>query len=212
MTRPSIPAPALRGDYIQVAGRDGSLFQTDGTYENIEIAVQLNYFRPPNEWGDTYRRLKAWINGPGVLRFSDDSEVFYKVKASGISAMERKSRFGAVLEAVFICEPFQYHDSGTAELTPEMARFNPYYTARPIYYITGNGTATLTVNGYPMTAIVGGNLTIDTDRMIAYRDNGTLENTSVTGDYDDLILNPGENTITITNGFTLKVRPNYRSL
>lgn len=212
VTRPSIPAPQLRGEYIQIAGRDGSLFQTDGSYENIEINITLNFFRPPNEWGDTYRQLKAWINGPGILRFSDDSSVFYKVKYSGISEMNRKTRYGAIIEATFILDPFTYLDSGTAILTPQEAKLNPYYLSKPTYYITGQGTATLTVNGNTMTALVGGNLTIDTERMVSYRENGPIENTSVTGYYDDLYLLPGENEISITNGFTLKVKPNYRSL
>lgn len=212
VTRPAIPAPQLRGEYVQIAGRDGSLFETDGSYENIEIPVLLNYFRPPNEWGNTYRQVKAWIRGKGILRFSDDTDVFYKVKYCGVSDFARKTRYGANLEATFICDPYTYHDSGTAEMTPNEARFNPYDLAKPIYKITGNGSATITVNGKTVTALVGGNLTIDTDLMISYRDNGVIETTSLEGDYDNLYLLPGENTITITNGFTLKVIPNFRSL
>ena len=29
--RPSIPSPIQRGNYIQIAGRDGALLDTDGT-------------------------------------------------------------------------------------------------------------------------------------------------------------------------------------
>ena len=211
-TRPSIPAPQLRGEFVQIAGRDGSLFETDGSYENIEFPILLNYFRPPNEWGNTYRQVKAWLRGGGILRFSDDSDVFLKVKYCGVSEFERKTRYGANIEATFICDPYTYHDSGTAEMTPNEARFNPYDLAKPIYKITGNGNATLTVNGNRMTALVGGNLTIDTDLMLSYRNNGQDESTTVDGDYEDLYLLPGENTISITSGFTLKVIPNYRSL
>ena len=68
---------------------------------------------------------------------------------------------------------------------------------------------TLTVNGNEMTANVGQNLTIDTDLMIAYRQDGTLQNTAVTGDYEDLYLVPGDNVISITSGFDLKIIPNW---
>ena len=56
------------------------------------------------------------------------------------------------------------------------------------------------------------NLTIDTGRKLAYREDGTLSNTSVTGDYDNLILIEGRNKIEITDGFELKVIPNWRRL
>lgn len=82
----------------------------------------------------------------------------------------------------------------------------------PVYKITGEGNCTLTINGHPVTANVAQNLTIDTDKMVAYREDGTLQNTSVTGDYEDMYLWPGQNAITLTEGFTLTVIPNWRRL
>ena len=212
-TRPSIPAPVQRGEYIQIAGRDGSLLNTDGTYENIEITVEMNTVSSrASLWNTNLRRAKNWLRGSGVLRFSDDPDVFFRVKAAGVGEVSRRAKRGGDFTAVFVCEPFTYYNAGTKEMTAQEAGFNPYYTCRPIYRITGNGTCTLTVNGKTMTALVGQNLTIDTEKLIAYRTDGTLQNTAVTGDYDDLILQPGENAIAITNGFTLTVQPNYRSL
>ena len=69
---------------------------------------------------------------------------------------------------------------------------------------------TLEVNGNRMTANVGQNLTIDTDRMVAYRQDGTLQNTAVTGKYEDLYLTEGEIDIGISTGFDLKIIPNWR--
>lgn len=211
-TRPSIPAPALRGEYSQVAGKDGSLLLTDGTYDNIEIEVSLNFVSPRVKWGDTYRRAKNWLSGSGILRMSDDTDVFYKVKACGIKTADRRAKNGGYLTATFICDPFTYFNSGATELSPTEVSLNPYYLARPIYKIKGNGNCTLTVNGKTMNAVVGQNLTIDTDKMFAYREDGTLQNTAVTGDYDDLVLLPGQNSISITNGFDLKIISNFRSL
>ena len=71
---------------------------------------------------------------------------------------------------------------------------------------------TLTVNGNEIKANVGQNLTIDSDLMMAYRKDGIVMNTSVKGDYDGLWLNAGDNTITITDGFELKIQPNWRCL
>ena len=82
----------------------------------------------------------------------------------------------------------------------------------PIYKITGNGPCTLTVNGKTMTATVTDNISIDTERMITYDSSGNLKNTSVSGNYEDLYLQPGENTVTVSSGFTCTVIPNWRCL
>ena len=90
--------------------------------------------------------------------------------------------------------------------------YNPYYEAHPMYKITGEGVCTLSVNGQEMRANIGQNLTIDTERMIAYRTDGIMNNTAVSGDYQDLYLREGSNQIEITAGFDLKVIPNWRSI
>ena len=71
---------------------------------------------------------------------------------------------------------------------------------------------TLTENEKSMTANIGQNITINTDVMLAYREDGTLQNTSVTGDYENLYLAEGDNTISVTDGFKLTVIPNWREL
>ena len=63
-----------------------------------------------------------------------------------------------------------------------------------------------------MTANVGQNLVIDTERELAYREDGTLSNTAISGDYEELFLQEGENSVTITEGFELKIIPNWRRL
>lgn len=42
--------------------------------------------------------------------------------------------------------------------------------------------------------------------------DGTLNNTAVTGNYEDLVLIEGDNKVTITDGFDLKVIPYWRYL
>jgi hypothetical protein len=46
--------------------------------------------------------------------------------------------------------------------------------------------------------------------MIAYRTDGTMMNTSVSGDYEEMWLRAGENDVAITSGFTLTVIPRWR--
>ena len=63
-----------------------------------------------------------------------------------------------------------------------------------------------------MIAEVQGNLTIDTERMLAYNESGVLKNTMVTGNYEDLLLMEMENTISCSMGFDLSIIPNWRCL
>ena len=56
---------------------------------------------------------------------------------------------------------------------------------------------------------VSGATVVDTDRMITYtKSNMQLRNTRLTGDYEDLYLVPGDNTI---EGTGVKIIPNWRT-
>ena len=114
---------------------------------------------------------------------------------------------------MFTVWPGTYLTDGMQEQTISGSRIdNQFDFCKPIYKISGEGVCTLSVNGKSMTANIGQNLTIDTELMLAYRTDGTLMTTSVNGDYEDLWLSEGENTVTITNGFTLTVIPRWRIL
>ena len=79
--RPNIPTPNRRVSYIKVAGRDGSLVSTDDTYDDITFEVKLNFLSNRHDsFMPQSRRVKNWLTGSGPLKFSDDNEVFYKVK------------------------------------------------------------------------------------------------------------------------------------
>lgn len=210
--RPNIPAPEKRVSEITIPGRDSVLLQEDGTYKPIVIPIEFNFMSAPDEWSDTYRKAKKWLSGSGELIFSDDPDYYYRAILCKITDSERISRQIGTFTAEFTCLPHMYIRDGKNPKEVKDILSNPYEKSQPIYLITGNGTCTLTVNGKTMNATVGQNLTIDTERMIAYRADGDLMNTSVSGDYEDLYLNPGENTVSISSGFGLKVIPNWRCL
>lgn len=208
-TRPNVPAPQPRGEFVEVAGRDGALLVTDGTFEDIEIPVSLNFVRAPKYWWDQYRRVKAWLSGSGELKMSDDPGWFYKVKVARIAGEERRVKVGGIIEASFICDPFQYAEAGKHFLDVSEVELNAYAPAKPVYKIEGTGAWTLTVNGKTAT---GTSATfIDTDKMLAYYQDQSKNNT-VRCNYEDFYLKPGQNEIGISAGFTLKVQPNWRSL
>lgn len=210
--RINVPAASRHIEEITIPGRDGVLIKKN-KYAATPIPIAFNYIGPADRWSDYWRAAQKWLSANNArLRISDDSDYFYKITYVELSENERNSdRVGNFTATFHTRDGLQYLISGTGEYDIEDVLWNPYEECHPIYKIAAEGVCNLTVNGHVMQANVGQNLTIDTDRMIAYREDGTLQNTSVTGKYEDLYLLEGENSIEITGG-TVKVIPNWRCL
>lgn len=228
-TRPSVPPPQKRGDWYDLGGVDGSMLSTDGTYENITIECQLNFVCPPEKVGNQYRRVKEWIRGSGELCFTDDPDVYYRVKAAQVAEFARRTKRGADMIAAFICDPYTYTKDGKLGISKafaanntaaEISVFNPGAVAYPVYYISGGSStksAKLRVNSNTaFTVNRTDGIYIDTEKMMVYNSSGA-QNFASSGDFDDLLL-PESNlatSIKITNNsaaVTLEVVPNWRML
>lgn len=190
-----------------VAGRWGELVSKNKYQSNITIQCMLTVLNGYTM--QQIRQLKKWLSGTGKLKASDSPEVFYKVLKVNYEEIERKIKQYGNFTVSFLCVPYEYREDGQISYSINQFLQNPFDLAHPIYKITGEGICTLTVNGNTMTANVGQNITIDTDLMIAYRNDGAMQNTAVTGDYEELYLVHGENEISITDGFELKIIPNW---
>lgn len=212
--RPAIPAPEYRHETIDIPGRDGALYSEEEFVGDITIKITFVFAADPSKWQDLFRKARRWLldKTDNKLTLEDMPGYYYKVKHTTIGSSEREVKQVGEFETEFICEGHQYLASGTYEYEKQEVLYNPYSVSHPTYLITGNGRCTLTVNGNEFVAEVGQNVTIDTDLMLAYRQDGRMMNTSVTGDYQELYLQEGDNTIEITEGFGLKVVPNWRCL
>ena len=210
--RPDIPIPELQVETIKVAGRDGVLVSDIKRYEAIEITVAFNFMTSPERWNEHLRMVKEWASGSGRLILGDDTNYYYKALYTQASVAERTSRRIGNLTVTFVCDPYQYRIDGDVEYEPADCAYNGYDVCHPAYIIVGNGTATLTVNGSSVTAAVNGKVTIDSDLMIAYDADGNVANTSTIGDYEGLYLQPGDNEIDITDGYTLTMIPRWRHI
>ena len=208
--RPSIPAPELEQDLVEIPGRDGAMTSRIKRYLPIVIPIEMNFMESEDRWAEAYRRAKRWLRGSGRLEQSDDDEWFFKVLKVQIIDSERTSKKIGGFTAEFTCDPYQYRKDGARAYNIGSVINNLYDECHPIYVITGTGTATLTVNGHTMSIGVSGKAYIDTDLQIAYDNTDQLINTSAVGDYEELYLQEGANTITISEGFSLKVIPNWR--
>ena len=212
--RPKIPAPEFRYEEKEIPGRSGTLVQESGMVDDLKIEVVFNVAAKPDLWMEQVREAKKWVlaREDDQLGLSEDLEIVYKVKHTSVDTAERYVKTLGEFSATFLCEGFQYRRDGQHEHTIEEVKYNPYYLSQPVYKIRGNGTCELKVNGKSMITEVQGNLTIDTERMLAYNESGVLKNTMVTGNYEDLLLMEMENTISCSMGFDLSIIPNWRCL
>lgn len=212
--KPSIPAARELVQETSVPGRDGVLLIRKGIYEQTQIPVEFNYIGPEEQWGKRWREAKKWLSAVNTeLKFSDDPTVFYKIRRVIVNENEKRGNRVGVFSATFITtDGLSYLDEGNLEYDSTEKLYNLGIVSKPIYKLTGDGLCTLTVNGAAVKVNVSGDITIDTEKMVAYRSDGTSQNIAVSGDYEDLYLQEGENTVTVTNDFQCKVIPRWRCL
>lgn len=213
--RPNFPAPQKRYQKYNIPGRNGTLYEDLETYEDINIEIKMNYISDPQSWHYKWREVKKWIFKKGLrkLVLSDNQDYYYLVKKIELTDNERKVRKSGEFTIILTCEVYSYLIEGSWSY-PIYTNVvdNDYETTTPKYIIKGEGMCHLVVNGTDCICNVGQNLVIDTYLELSYREDGTLQNTSINADYRDLYLVEGENTITITDGFDLEIVPNWRCL
>lgn len=213
-TFPAIPPAVKKESSVELPGTDGTMYLLEGGYETTEIKIDFNYICDADQWDERFALAKKWLSARGkFLRLGTDPRYCYKILKVTIDDAEHTSeRIGNFKTTFLTKDGLRYLCEGLHEQRAEDIGYNDGVESHPVYKILGEGVCTLVVNGKTMTANVGQNLIIDTDRQLAYREDGTLNNTAVKGNYEDLVLIEGNNEVTITDGFDLKVIPYWRCL
>lgn len=218
--RINIPAPQPKYTEENVQGKDGAMFEVETFYNDISIKVQFNYVSKQEDWHGMFREAKKWLYSKGNARLilSDNEKYYFVVKRIEIEPNERISERIGNFAVTFICDPYQYMFEGEQEYAISDVMNNPYSICHPIYVHYAHsygGIDSITVNGKTFSVGSGLRYYIDTEKMITYTDSA-IHNSGATGDYTDLYLQEGENTITVSNsaGFTpkFKVIPRWRVL
>lgn len=209
-TRPSIRAAEEAVSVRELPGRRAPLTERSGQYGSVAVDVVFNYLRPPELWAAAYRAARLWLRQEGELWLSDDPEIFRRVLYVAIGENARiLARIGR-FTASFVCAPGEYLSQGRQWLTLRGGVLrNEYSAAYPQYELTGRGTVTLAVNGQKMTVELSDVSILDTELQLAYPAEDPSGRTRVKGDYEALALLPGDNTVEISGGASLRVRPNW---
>jgi phage-related protein len=189
--------------------RDGELLINDVSRNNAHWQCMVHLRK--NDYMARIRNIRGWLSGEGVLKISNGSnpDSFFEVlQVTHTEDIMKSSDYGR-LTVDFEVYPYEFLLSGESEITNYQSITNPAEMSKPEYVIEGTGSGTLTVNGNDMDFDVETKLTIDTRRQIAKNNQNQDANDKINGEYEGLFLKSGANTISISNGFTLKVIPHW---
>lgn len=207
---PAFP-PAKEKIITQNVSGFGLICEYTGEFEPTEFSVQLNYIGKKENWFETFSELQNCLSKGGNLIFSNAPDYYYRVAKVEIGENQMLTEKIGVIDVVFTTrDGLRYLKSGLTEHDTEEITLNPYLTSKPTYILRGSGMFELCVNGNKFTGMCEGKIVIDTEKQIAFKEN--LLNTSVKGEYDELHLKHGVNTIEISEGFELKTIPNWRRI
>lgn len=196
-----------------VDGRDGDIVTPLGyaAYDKpVKIGLSVNY---------DIDEIIDYLNSEGTIVFSNEPDKYYRFSVYNEIDFERLIRFKTA-SVVFHVQPYKFSTlekelSFEVSESPESISIynagNVY--SRPTIYITAEGIVSVSLNGSEILEIDFGEdeqtIKIDSEAMNAYYSDDTLANRIVSGNYDNIKLNKGWNTITLSGSVSeLSVR-NY---
>lgn len=165
-----IPAAEARGKAVEIPGRDGTLWLSDGAYKDIAIKIDV-------EVGASHlEAAAAWLSGAGALILSVLPEHFYAARVTKGIDLKRGIYAGGVYRGTveFTCAPFRYlvNEEELTFTTPTTGiRGQGTWTARPVITVYGQGHINLMVNrASVLLSDVDDHITLDCDAMMAFKD------------------------------------------
>lgn len=192
---PMISKPMMRTSIETIDGRDGDIVLNRG-YAAYDKTLKIGLF------GDyDIDEVIRFFDQSGKIIFSNEPDKFYNFTVVNQIDFEKLLRFKQA-DVVFHVQPFKYSavdDSMTVSTTgiTSITAFNRgNVQSRPRLSLTGTGNISIDINSTRILEISGlsGTIVIDGELMEAYIGT-SLANRSVIGDYNNLRLNTGLNTI-----------------
>ena len=210
---PPISKPLQRTNIEEIDGRDGDIVTTLG-YSAYDKEMEIGLFGDYN-----IDEIISFFTQEGTITFSNEPDKYYKFKIINDINFEEFQRFKTAT-VVFHCQPFKF---STAEGTRTFTTFpsntvvicnNGNVYSKPTLTLTGSGTINLSLNGVQVAVVTlaneGETIEIDLDKLEAYNPaTKVLKNRQVTGDYENLYLKVGNNTISWTGTITSVKLKNY---
>lgn len=209
-----ISKPLMRTNIQTVDGRDGDIVTPLG-YSAYDKVVEIGLYGDYN-----VDDVIAFFNTSGTVIFSNESDKYYNFAIYEQIDLERLIRFKTAT-VTFHVQPFKYSADETAvtynysDVTTATinVRNNGNIYAKPTITITGSGLVELYIGDDQVLSMElnaeGETIIIDVAGMNAYNESGVYLNRQVTGDYSNVILATGLNTLTINGAITAVTIDNY---
>lgn len=202
---PPISKPKMRTQIDTIDGRAGDIVTQLG-FAAYDKTIEIGLY------GDfDLDDVISYFNSSGQVVFSNEPDKYYNYQILDQIDFQRLIRFRTAKVKMHV-QPFKYSSvEGTKTFTSFTnnqitIKNNGNYFSKPIITITGSGTINLSLNGEQVLVIDMSNassIVLDTANMEAYNPtNQALLNRDVTGDYNNLYLNVGSNTISWTGTIT----------
>lgn len=195
---PVIPKPAKRIEKTVIPGRNGVLYEDDGTYETVVIQIECSII----EECDIYE-IKKWLEGEGELILSTSPSVFYK--ANIINQIDYTSIVNKIYTFPLEVElqPFAYSIEKFTQIfnSGESLSFNIDNATADIFpyiKVVGEGQINLTINNNTMVLNVEDYIELDCELQIAHK-NYEAADDKAKGEFFKLIQ--GENIISILGNY-----------
>jgi len=199
-----------RGEPITIPGRDGSWWQGDGAYDEIEAAVTL--WLPPTA---NLAAVRAWLTGTRNLEIAQDADRYYVARVSSpLTPSPRDFGHGYDAVVTFAAEPFAYVkdpvDVTVVSSPTTVQNPHPVY-ALPLLVIDGDGDVEITVGGTTFTLDdLAAPVTLDCAIPECYDGTGP-RNEIMRGAFP--ILAPGDNVVSWTGTVSsITITPRWRTL
>lgn len=199
---PPITKPSIRTNTEEIDGRDGDIVTRLG-YSAYDKEMTIGLYGSYD-----LDEIMSYFNQSGTIIFSTESDKYYNFEILEQIDYEKLLKFKTATITMH-CQPFKYEVNETPIALvsgDNIVRNKGNIYSKPIVYIEGTGTITISLEGNQIFNIVMGDNTeieIDIEKLEAYNPNdGTLLNRIVTGDYDDFKLESGNNTINLGGTIT----------
>ena len=196
---PPITKPLMRTQVETIDGRDGDIVTYLG-YAAYDKTISIGLH------GDfDINTVISYLNSSGTVTFSNEPDKVYLYKIYNQIDFNRLIRFRTA-NVVMHVQPFKYSAVEKAQtFTTDFTITNTgNVISKPKLTIEGSGTINISLNGNQALVVALGDegyITIDSETMEAYKEE-TLKNRLVTGNYENIALNPGRNTFTFTGTVT----------
>ena len=211
---PPISKPLMRTSIDTVDGRDGDIVTPLG-FSAYDKVIKIGLYGDYN-----VDDVIAFFNSSGTVIFSNESDKYYNFAIYDQIDYEKLIRFKTAT-VTFHVQPFKY-SADEAEITytyttPQNVsinvRNNGNIYSKPTLKVTGSGDISVALGNTQILQLDldsnGESIIINVEEMNAYDPNGNYLNRLVTGDYNNLILGVGVNTLNLTGSVSAVSIDNY---